>query len=102
MGSETGKSYARRLREGYFQTIFVGRGIDICCGDDPVPPDCLHGDKPQGDAQTLPGLDLPSFDWIYSSHCLEDLPNPPAALLRWWEVLKPVGKLLVVVPDEDL
>jgi SAM-dependent methyltransferase len=102
MGNETGKAYTRRLREGYFDTIFVGSGIDIGCGNDPVTPDCLHWDKEQGDAQTLSGLSPASFDWVYSSHCLEDLRNPPAALLRWWEVLKPGGKMLVVVPDEDL
>jgi len=102
MGKETAKAYARRLREGYFESVFVGQGIDIGCGDDPVIPDCLHWDKTQGDAQTLPGLEPASFDWVYSSHCLEDLPDPEAALLRWWEVLKLGGKLLVVVPDEDL
>jgi len=102
VGKETAKAYERRLREGYFEHVFVGSGIDIGCGDDPVTPDCLHWDKAQGDAQTLPGLEPETFDWVYSSHCLEDLSDLEAALLRWWEVLKPGGKLLVVVPDEDL
>lgn len=102
MGSESGKAYARRLREGYFERIFVGQGIDIGCGDDPVTPYCLAWDKPHGDAQHLPGLAPESFDWVYSSHCLEDLPDPRRALLRWWDILRPGGHLLVVVPDEDL
>lgn len=102
MGHETSKSRERRLREGYFSSIFVGNGIDIGCGDDPVTPDCLRWDKPQGDAQELPGLSLGQFDWVYSSHCLEDLPDPRRALTRWWEILRPGGHLLVVVPDEDL
>jgi SAM-dependent methyltransferase len=42
------------------------------------------------------------FDWVYSSHCLEDLADPVRALQRWWEVLRPGGHLLVVVPDEDI
>ena len=65
-------------------------------------PYCLAWDKEQGDAQTLPGLPASRFDWVYSSHCLEDLPDPHRALARWWEVLRPGGYLLVVVPDEDL
>ena len=102
MGSETSKCYLRRLTEGYFEKVFVGKGIDIGCGDDPVTPDCMHWDKPQGDAQTLLGLPPGQFDWVYSSHCLEDMADPFRALLRWWEVLKPGDKMLVVVPDEDL
>jgi SAM-dependent methyltransferase len=102
MGKESAKSYARRLREGYFRTIFVGEGIDIGCGDDPVTPDCVRWDLEQGDAQELPGIPAARFDWVYSSHCLEDVPDPRRALARWWEVLKPGGHLLVAVPDEDL
>lgn len=102
MGRETGKAYARRLRDGYFDRYLVGRGIDIGCGDDPVTPDCLRWDRPEGDAARLEGLAPESFDWVYSSHCLEDLPHPEAALRRWWEVLKPGGHLLLMVPDEDL
>jgi SAM-dependent methyltransferase len=102
MGNEISKTHERRLREGYFDTVFVGRGIDIGCGDDPVTSDCIAWDKEQGDAQLPPGIPRQSFDWVYSSHCLEDLPNPKSAIRRWWEVLKPGGSLLVVVPDEDL
>jgi SAM-dependent methyltransferase len=102
MGKETSKAYARRHHEGYFERIFAGTGIDIGCGDDPVAPNCVHWDKPQGDAQELRGVAPESFDWVYSSHCLEDLPDPRRALARWWEVLRPGGRQLVVVPDEDL
>jgi SAM-dependent methyltransferase len=102
VAKETSKAYARRLREGYFERIFVGEGIDIGCGDDPLTPDCLHWDKAEGDAQELPGLCPEQFDWVYSSHCLEHLTDPPRAVQRWWEVLRPGGHMLVVVPDEDL
>jgi SAM-dependent methyltransferase len=102
MGRETSKASARRLRDGTLKRLLVGRGIDIGCGDDPVTPGCLQWDRPQGDAQELPGVPAGSFDWVYSSHCLEDLPNPWRALHRWWEVLRPGGHLLLVVPDEDL
>ena len=102
MGQETRKSRDRRLREGYYQSVFTGSGIDIGCGDDPVTPDCRHWDREQGDAQLLPGVQSAQFDWIYSSHCLEHLVDPAAALQRWWEALKPGGAMLIVVPDEDL
>lgn len=99
---ESSKARARRQREGYFDRFLVGEGIDIGCGDDPVTGDCLAWEKSQGDAQTLPQLKPRQFDWVYSSHCLEHLPNPRRAVARWWEVLRPGGYLLLVVPDEDL
>jgi len=102
MGHETSKARARRQAAGYFDRYFTGRGLDIGCGDDPLTPDCLAWDRLHGDAQILPGLPPESFDWVYSSHCLEDLPDPRHALHRWWEVLRPGGHLCVVVPDEDL
>jgi SAM-dependent methyltransferase len=102
MGRETSKAAERRRREGYFQRYLAGRGIDIGCGDDPVTAKCLHWDLPQGDAQTLTGCKAEQFDWVYSSHCLEHLDDPWRAAGRWWEVLRPGGYMLVVVPDEDL
>lgn len=102
MGCETSKAAPRRRAAHYFTRYFAGRGIDIGCGDDPLTPGCLRWDREQGDAQELPGLAPASFDWVYSSHCLEDLPDPSRALHRWWEVLRPGGHLCVVVPDEDL
>lgn len=102
MASETSKAAIRRSLEGFFLKYLFGEGIDIGCGNDPICDWCLKWDKAQGDAQTLPGLSASRFDWVYSSHCLEHLENPRAALERWWEVLKPGGRLLLVVPDEDL
>ena len=102
VGNESSKAHARRVREGYFERFLVGAGIDVGCGDDPVTPDCFAWDKPQGDAAELPGIRPAQFDWVYSSHCLEHLPQPRRALRRWWEVLRPDGHLLLVVPDEDL
>ena len=102
MSKETTKAHRRRLGEGYFTKYLVGEGIDIGCGDDPVTATCLPWDKAHGDAQQLPRLQAASFDWVYSSHCLEHLHDPWSAIIRWWEVLRPGGHLLCVVPDEDL
>ena len=102
MVQESTKARQRRIREGYFEKFFVGDGIDIGCGDDPLTPDCHQWDLPQGDAQELPGIEPARFDWVYSSHCLEHLVDPFRAVARWWEVLRPGGCLLFVAPDEDL
>jgi SAM-dependent methyltransferase len=102
MPVETIKAHRRRAMDGWFEKYFVGKGIDIGCGSCPVTPDCFPWDVQNGDAQSLPGVEGKSFDWVYSSHCLEHLADPSAALRRWWEVLKPGGFLIVSVPDEDL
>jgi SAM-dependent methyltransferase len=67
-----------------------------------VTPDCLQWDKINGDATLLTGLQSGAFDWVYSSHCLEHLADPTAALTRWWELVRSGGYLIVLVPDEDL
>src|SRR2546421_2611378 len=102
MGQETSKANSRRIAEGYFERYLVGHGIDIGCGDDPITADCACWDLPQGDAQYVSGLPNERFDWVYSSHCLEHLADPFVAIRRWWDILRPEGYLLVVVPDEDL
>lgn len=101
MGKETSKALARRQREGYFAKYFIGRGLDIGCGEDPLPL-CDKWDLPQGDATYLSGVPNESYDFVYSSHCLEHLDDPDAAVLNWWRVLKPGGHLIIAVPDEDL
>ncbi len=99
--SETRQSHERRLREGYFETILAGRGLDIGAGLDPVTPECLRWDWTRGNAHTLPGVPNESFDWVYSSCCLQKLVDPWMALPRWWEMVKPGGYLVLVVPDGD-
>lgn len=96
---ETKKNFERRKREGYFEKYFVGQGIDIGCGPDPLLPDCRHWDLSDGDAQYLKSIADQSFDWVYSSHCLEHMIDPSIALLNWWRVLKLNGYLVIIVPD---
>ena len=100
----TTAAHARRKQNGYFETIFVGRGIDIGCGDDPVTPGCDQFDLifGNGDAEVLAHVPDGMYDWVYSSHCLEHLHHPLRALREWWRLVRVGGKLVVVVPDEDL
>lgn len=102
MSRETSKARPRRVAEGLYDTVFVGIGIDIGCGDDPILPHCIPWDIEHGDAHDLVGIENESLDYVYSSHCLEHLADPVRALRRWWQVLRPGGKMLIAVPDEDL
>jgi len=99
---ETSKCYNLRKQRGDFDKYLHGSGIDIGCGDD-----CLRvengtvrpWDIPDGDAQTLPGVPDASFDFVYSSHCLEHMRSVEETLTHWLRVLKPGGALYVVVPE---
>lgn len=85
-----------------------GKGIDIGCQRDPITPDCVAIDKhhyPEvthiGDARKLEFPDA-HFDWVYSSHCLEDIADTEAALEEWLRVLKTDGVICLYVPHPEL
>ena len=42
-----------------------------------------------------------SFDGVVASHLIEHLANPVAALVEFWRVLRPGGRLVLLVPDRD-
>lgn len=99
---ETKKSRPFRESLGYFDTVFVGAGIDIGCGKDKLraPKGLVDSwDKPQGDAQLMSGVPDEKYDFVYSSHCLEHMVDYEEALTNWLRILKSRGSLYVVVPD---
>jgi ubiquinone/menaquinone biosynthesis C-methylase UbiE len=105
MAQETSKCYARRRERCDFTRYLVGEGIDIGCGDDPlvVEEGSVRGyDRPDGDALYLAGVPDESYDFVYSSHCLEHMPDVKLALTNWIRILRPGGILYVVVPDFEL
>jgi SAM-dependent methyltransferase len=57
-----------------------GRGLDVGAGKWPLPGAIPVDIKDGGDAMELPHG---PFDFIFSSHCLEHLTNPVAALEHW-------------------
>lgn len=83
-------------------TWFHGHGIDIGCGCDPITTDCVRFDRDAGDANHIKDYVTDTFDWVYSSHCLEDMESPKSALQDWWSLVDPNGYMIIVVPDEDL
>lgn len=99
---ETAKT--NRVRAADFSTKYLkGKVLDIGCGSDIVCPGAQPFDKEHGDAQRIADfLPAESYDTVYSSHCLEHMPDPKSALQQWWSLVKPGGFLVTVVPHEDL
>jgi SAM-dependent methyltransferase len=105
MGLETSKCYAKRTERGDFKRYLFGHGIDIGCGNDPlvVQEGSVRGfDKEDGDALYMAAIEDESYDFVYSSHCLEHMPDVRLALRNWVRILKTGGILYVVVPDFSL
>jgi SAM-dependent methyltransferase len=109
---ECSKSIPRRLRDVRYATRYlVGDGVDIGGKPDPLAlyrelfpriASLRTWDIEDGDAQLMQGAADESFDFVFSSHCLEHLRDPEEGLGNWFRVLKPGGHLVVTVPDEDL
>lgn len=107
----TSISILRRVQDSRFATrYFVGAGLDVGGGRDslalyreffPMISSMFVYDACHGDAQDLSNIADESFDFLYSSHCLEHLRDPRIALRNWLRVVKPGGYLVIQVPDED-
>lgn len=82
--------------------IIKGSGIDIGCGPDPIAAQVRKFDLEDGDANRITHYVREQFDFVYSSHCLEHMREPAKAILEWWELVRPGGHMIFIVPDEDL
>ncbi|MCB2188063.1 MAG: class I SAM-dependent methyltransferase [Deltaproteobacteria bacterium] len=81
-----------------------GLGLDLGCGREKVHPLAVGVDFLPEAAdllwdirQGLPYADQ-AFDFVFSSHLLQDLPAPEAALAEWFRVLRPGGYLVLYLP----
>ena len=110
MGNETNKSYEYRIKKGY-KKFFEGKGLDIGCGEAPLSREIFNGitevvgyDNHYGsienDANVCSNLEDNSFDFVYSSHCLEHMDDPRIAFGHWIRVCKSGGIVFVSVPHE--
>lgn len=107
--NEQSKSAIRRRHDRAFRERYVvGFGLDIGAGADciagsteafPLMTGARPWDKADGDAQTLPGLEPESFDFVHASHVLEHMQDTLGAIRRWIEVCKSGGHLIIAVPD---
>lgn len=82
--------------------ILNGKGIDSGCGNSPIHPSCRKFDIEDGDANEITKYVHEQFDYVFSSHCLEHMLDPYAALKEWWQLVKNGGTMIILVPDEDL
>ncbi len=89
--------------EAFLRTYLSGAVIDIGAGKDLVCPNAERFVVGDGDANVIPRhRPRENYDAVHSSHCLEHMHDPAAALAEWWALVKPGGYLILVVPDEDL
>lgn len=76
-----------------------GMGLDVGAGKWPLPGSIPVDLKDGGDAMELPHG---QFDYVFSSHCLEHLANPVAALEHWRSRLRPGGVLYLYLPSPEM
>lgn len=93
-----------------------GQGLDIGAGTFKVLPHAISvdnghheafGHRINPDVKIKDAADLSVFgsqtmDFVYSSHLLEHMADPKAALLEWWRLVKVGGRMVLYVPHEDL
>lgn len=96
------QGFAAKFAFPYAEQVCKGNGLDIGCnrhewafpGAVPVDP-VLN----LWDALNLPLLkDTDGWDYIFSSHCLEHIPNWVDAMDHWYEKLKQGGVLFLYLP----
>jgi SAM-dependent methyltransferase len=112
MAAEASKAALRRLHDPAFMARYmVGHALDVGSGEDglskqmhlwPLLRSVRDWDVGDGDAMLLEDVPDASFDLVHSSHSLEHMRSPEGALLRWLDVTKPGGHVVVLVPDEDM
>jgi SAM-dependent methyltransferase len=100
--AETSKAKGRRLKENFFNLYCKGKGLDVGFGGDLITEDAEGFDFEHGDAQYLKGKNDNSYDFVYSSHTIEHLPDPSIAIKNWFRVVKPGGYLIIYLPHRDL
>ena len=97
-------SKTRLVRGSDFdKTYFSGTVLDIGCDTDVVVSHAQAFDQQHGDANEILNYLKPnSFNTVNSSHCLEHMQHPEKAIQDWWQLVKPGGYLITVVPHEVL
>jgi hypothetical protein len=111
VGSEARKSFDQKIETGFWSRFATGtnvldigfKGYNPTGGVVPI----LEGaigvdiDYPGYDGRTLP-FSNGSQDMVYSSHCLEHIPDFIKAIQEWHRVTKVGGHIITVVPSAHL
>ena len=107
----------QREFEAVWKFCEKGFGVDLGCGSNPLSPYILSidqgaHDRPPagphliGDIRRLGlgggvGFHDEVFDFIFSSHVLEDFDDIGGVLKEWWRKLKTGGYLVLLLPDME-
>lgn len=105
----------------FIKPFLQGKGIDVGCGTSRLSPDILaldqqpdqryaHADvvhdckdlevgKPFEFKGQMYDFRDNEFDFIFSSHCLEDFPDIDPVFLSWWKKIKANGLMILLLPD---
>lgn len=108
--SQTSQGYEAQKCRYRVASYLRGNGLDIGCGNEKVCSEATGIDI-AGTAADIK-LDLSAdnalsifadgvFDYVFSSHCLEDFKCTKEILAEWWRVIKPGGNLILYGPDPD-
>jgi predicted SAM-dependent methyltransferase len=85
-----------------------GQGVDLGCGNVKIKPDAIGIDlyhpaaDMHEDVRDLSCYPSNHFDFVYSSHMLEELEHTEATLRDWLRIIKPGGYLVLYQADRDL
>lgn len=111
VGRESRKSFADKIASGFWTRFVTGPAVlDIGFQGGaapgsvvPIVPGAIGVDidYPGYDGRILPFADN-SQDAVYSSHCLEHIPDHIKAIQEWHRVVKVGGHIITVVPSAHL
>jgi predicted SAM-dependent methyltransferase len=85
-----------------------GQGLDLGCGNSKIRTDAIGVDlySPMADmnfdAQLLKQYSDEFFDYIFSSHLIEEIEDTESTLREWLRVIKKDGNLVLYQADKDL
>lgn len=85
-----------------------GQGVDLGCGNTRIKMDAIGIDlnnpnaDMKADARVLSQFPDEHFDYVFSSHLLEELQNTEATLKEWLRILKPDGYMVLYQADKAL
>jgi len=92
--------YAAKFAIPYAQTMCNGKGYDIgCMKKEWAFPTSIPIDLNFNNGFNATNLPENNVDYIFSSHCLEHIPNWVYVMEYWYSVLRVGGILFLYLPD---
>lgn len=100
------RSEVEKCRGRLFQYC-SGTGLDLGCGGEKIREDAIGVDKIRTEVtdvvssvRCLYWADDEVYDYVFSSHCLEDMEDTEGTLREWMRVIKPGGHLVLYMPNK--